>query len=164
MHMGASESKSTPPGSNNGQKPKAPFPGNASDDSGGTPVDAFIGDSVADSFWVEKTEARVNMTNTVAPGMTTKPNVPDNEITPGCEPTVVPVIGASGLNMYRAMNREWRVRTVRNRTLPLVCEMEPDDIIDAIEDTPGDPLDPPVHLPTMLELLTDVWDENGLYD
>jgi hypothetical protein len=120
-----------------------------------------------DLFWVEKAEVRVAGGGLVAPGHTVKPDVPADKVTPGAEISMCVPKNPTGMNMFKAMRSEWRTRTVRGTgatTAPLSTGMDPDDILDAIEDTPGDMLDPPVHLPYMLDLLADVWEDGGLYD
>ena len=120
-----------------------------------------------DLFWVEKAEVRVAGGGLVAPGHTVKPDVPADKVTPGCEISMCVPKNPTGMNMFKAMRSEWRTRTVRGTgatAAPFSTGMDPDDILDAIEDTPGDMLDPPVHLPYMLDLLADVWEDGGLYD
>jgi len=120
-----------------------------------------------DLFWVEKAEVRVAGGGLVAPGHTVKPDVPADKVTPGCEISMCVPKNPTGMNMFKAMRSEWRTRTVRGSgasAAPFSTGMDPDDILDAIEDTPGDMLDPPVHLPYMLDLLADVWEDGGLYD
>ena len=69
-----------------------------------------------------------------------------------------------GREFFQAVQAEWRSRGSRAPIPVAVPQMDPEDIIDAIADTPGDFLDPPVHLPFMIECLLEVWDEEGLYD
>jgi hypothetical protein len=66
---------------------------------------------------------------------------------------------------FQSVQAEWRARPVTRQPIPVAMpQMDPEDIIDAIADTPGEVLDPPVHLPFMIECLIEVWDEEGLYD
>lgn len=143
--------------SSNSSSPNTPGGGKASP-IGNVPTN--------DLFWVEKAENRIAASGLIPPGHTVKPDVPADKVTPGAEISMCVPKNPTGMNMFKAMRQEWRTRTVRggSSTAPLSANMDPDDILDAIEDTPGDLLDPPVHLPYMLDLLADVWEDGGLYD
>lgn len=86
----------------------------------------------------------------------------------GIPPTVsaLPV----GKAYFQAMQAAWRapvpeaIAALQNSSRSNELPMDPDDIIEAIQETPGDILVPPVSLPFMIECLIEVWDEEGLYE
>lgn len=114
--------------------------------------------------WIAETDERIISSGLVPRGYTTAPNVPSGQITKGCEPCVNPPKGPTGMNLFQAMRREWRTKTVNPPPPMQIQDVDPDEIADAIEETPGDILEPPVHLPVMLDILIDIWEDSGLYD
>ena len=82
----------------------------------------------------------------------------------GCPAALASSTVPIGKEYFQAIQAEWRSRGSRAPIPVAIPQMDPEDIIDAIADTPGDVLDPPVHLPFMIECLLEVWDEEGLYD
>ncbi|CUG90185.1 Hypothetical protein, putative [Bodo saltans] len=75
-----------------------------------------------------------------------------------------------GKQFFMTMRSAWRAPVPEiveaNRRSPLSGQMpmDPDDVIEAIQDTPGDLLSPPVRLSFMIDCLIELWDEEGLYD
>eukprot|EP00744_Colponema_vietnamica_P014193 GILI01019879.1.p1 GENE.GILI01019879.1~~GILI01019879.1.p1 ORF type:complete len:169 (+),score=23.85 GILI01019879.1:118-624(+) len=114
--------------------------------------------------WIAETDERIFQSGLVPRGYTTAPNVPAGQLTKGCEPCVNPPKGPTGMNLFQAMRKEWRTKTVNPPPPQSIQDVDPDEIADAIEDTPGDVLEPPVHLPVMLDILIDIWEDSGLYD
>lgn len=114
--------------------------------------------------WIAETDQKIIESGLVPPGFSTAPTIPEGTSNRGCEPCVNPPKGPTGMKLFQAMRKEWRTKTVNPPPAYTIDDVDPDDIADAIEDTPGDFLDPPVHLPVMLDILIDIWEDNGLYD
>lgn len=69
-----------------------------------------------------------------------------------------PDVPAVGIDRARALRKVWLTQT---RQLP---PQRPEPDFDELEEAFDDeaPFDPPVHLPNLLLLLLDIWDEEGL--
>ncbi len=84
------------------------------------------------------------------------PRVHDNELI-----QQVTARGACGSQRFEALRAMWLQPTERApppRSQRQPC-MDLDSILDAVEDTPGDPLEPPVPLPVMMQALQVLWEE-----
>ena len=70
-----------------------------------------------------------------------------------------------GDELHNAVRQQWKNNTVTSSdNSGGGNQLDMDDIIDAIAETPGEVMHPPVHLPYMLECLIEVWEEEGLYE
>lgn len=118
--------------------------------------------AIGGDTWISQTEARICAV-ALPPAAPLFPAA--RMASCGCAPPAVPQLPV-GMDFYKAVQAEWRARPKDGRApIPVAApQMDPEDIIDAIAETPGDVLSPPVHLPFMIECLLEVWDEEGLYD
>ena len=114
--------------------------------------------------WIAETDQKIIESGLVPNGYSTAPTIPEGTSNRGCEPCVNPPKGPTGMKLFQAMRKEWRTKTQNPPPALTIDDVDPDDIADAIEDTPGDFLEPSVHLPVMLDILIDIWEDSGLYD
>lgn len=112
--------------------------------------------------WIAEIDAKILASGLIPTGYSTAPSAPEG--TKGCEPCVNPPKNPTGMKLFQAMRKEWRTKTEEPPPPFTIDDVDPDDIADAIEDTPGDILEPAVHLPVMLDILIDIWEDSGLYD
>lgn len=114
--------------------------------------------------WIAEIDQKIIESGLVPNGYSTAPTIPEGTSNRGCEPCVNPPKGPTGMKLFQAMRKEWRTKTINPPPPLTIDDVDPDDIADAIEDTPGDYLEPAVHLPVMLDILIDIWEDSGLYD
>ena len=77
--------------------------------------------------------------------------------------TIDPTLPPPGLARYQEVRRRFLQRKIPYKPIPGE-PMDVDAITDAIEDCPGDRLEPPVPLDYMAEVLVEIWEDEGLYD
>jgi hypothetical protein len=69
-----------------------------------------------------------------------------------------------GKAFFEVVRQQWRQPTEHQVAVASQDDMmDIEDIMDAVSSTPGDLLSPPVPLPLMVEVLIELWEDEGLY-
>jgi hypothetical protein len=120
--------------------------------------------------WVASAEAAVVGSGDISPRTRNVQYFPAEDVR-SCGTAVPPPVAPElpvGKGFFITMRSVWRSSVPQiveaNRRSSGQMPMDPDDVIEAIQDTPGDLLSPPVRLSFMIDCLIELWDEEGLYE